>query len=325
MAAASSTLIFSPTPETLKILAAVSGHERYAFVRGNIGDRHLVGALLAKHRPSVVLNLAAESHVDRSIDDAGDFIDTNIAAVHRLLGVVLRYWKELRDDERQAFRFIHMSTDETYGSIAEGVFTEESSYAPNSPYAASKAAGDHLMRAFRVTYGLPTLIARASNTYGPRQFPEKLIPHMIISALSAKTLPVYGHGLNVRDWLYVGDLVRGLACVVAQGRPGETYNFSGKDEWQNIETVRRLCAHLDHCVPGTGSYADAIRFVGDRPGHDFRYAMANDKVSRDFGWQPLIRFDRGLPMTIDWYLANRPWWQAVLDRGYEPARIGSGG
>jgi dTDP-glucose 4,6-dehydratase len=215
-----------------------------------------------------------------------------------------------------------MSTDETYGSITQGLFTEDSPYQPNSPYAASKAAGDHLVRAYRVTYELPTLIARASNTYGPRQYPEKLIPHMTICALSGKLLPIYGQGRNARDWMYVGDLVRGLVCVVAEGVPGETYNFAGGEQWANIDTVRSLCRHLDSRVPTARSYETTMDFVEDRPGHDYRYAMSSEKVGRVFGWTPVQRFSDGLPLTIDWYLANRPWWQAILNRGYHSARIG---
>jgi dTDP-glucose 4,6-dehydratase len=306
-------------------LAAVADHERYTFVHGSIGDSALMSRLLAEHRPGVVFNIAAESHVDRSIDNADDFIDTNVGGVHRLLNAVLAHWRGLAGAERDAFRFIQMSTDEVYGSIAEGAFTETSNYQPNSPYAASKAAGDHFVRAFRVTFGLPTLIARASNTYGPRQFPEKLIPHMIISALLGRTLPVYGQGLNVRDWMYVEDLARGLEQVVKSGRAGEVFNFAGGDEWKNIDTVQTLCRHLDVRSPlSDGSYNGRIAFVNDRPGHDLRYAMAIDKVRQVFGWQPAMSFEAGLPSTIDWYLANRPWWQAIIDRGYRGRRIGIG-
>jgi dTDP-glucose 4,6-dehydratase len=306
-------------------LAALDGDDRHLFVRGDIGDRALVGALLARHRPRVVFNLAAESHVDRSIDKADPFIDTNVTGVYRLLEACLACWRGLDAAGQRAFRFIQMSTDEVYGSIAEGAFTEDSNYAPNSPYAATKAAGDHLTRAFGATYGLPVSIVHASNTYGPRQYPEKLIPHMIISALAGKPLPVYGEGANVRDWLHVGDLVRGLDQVVARAEPGETYNFAGGDEWKNIDTVRRLCAHLDAQAPAARSHAERISFVVDRPGHDRRYAMASDKVSRLLGWRPQLRFADGLPQTVSWYLENRAWWRNVLERGYEPARIGIGG
>jgi dTDP-glucose 4,6-dehydratase len=301
------------------------GHpERYKFIHGNIGDRALVLNLLAEHRPSVVFNLAAESHVDRSIEDGTDFISTNVVALHQLLGATLTYWQTLSKSDKISFRFIQMSTDEVYGSIAEGEFTENSSYAPNSPYAASKAAGDHLVRAFNVTYGLPTLIARASNTYGPRQYPEKLIPHTIASALNKNPLPVYGHGENVRDWMFVSDLVRGLVCVVYRGLPGEIYNFSGGQMLKNIDTVRKICAHLDLMIPEPSTHDAAIAFVDDRPGHDFRYAMSSKKVQQIFGWQPRVEFEEGLRITINWYLANDRWWETVYERGYRGVRLGLG-
>lgn len=303
-------------------LLAVSTHPNYRFVHGNIGDAGLVADLLDGCRPSIVFNMAAESHVDRSIDNATDFIDTNVVALHRLLEAARDHWRRRMNGTDRGFRFIHMSTDETYGSIETGAFTEDSPYAPNSPYAASKAAGDHLVRAYRVTYGMPTLIARASNTYGPRQYPEKLIPHMIISALKQSPLPVYGQGANVRDWMFVGDLVRGLECVVAQGEPGETYNFAGGEERKNIDTVHALCACLDRRLPLDRSYESMITYVEDRPGHDFRYAMSSDKVARLFGWRPQTGFADGLALTVDWYLQNKRWWQAVFERGYSGARIG---
>jgi dTDP-glucose 4,6-dehydratase len=306
----------------LNNIAVVSGHQAHTFVRGDIGDRTTVLQLLKKHRPRVIFNLAAESHVDRSIDAPEVFIDTNVRGVCRLLSAALRYWADLSGGEKQSFRFIHMSTDETYGSIAEGYFTEDSPYAPNSPYAASKAAGDQFVRAFRVTYGLPTLIARASNTYGPRQHAEKLIPHMVICAMSGKPLPVYGDGFNMRDWMYVGDLVRGLASVAVLGEPGQSYNFAAGDEWRNIETVKRICAHLDQRIPGARPHHEAISFVVDRPGHDARYAMSTDKVRRDLSWNPLVPFQQGLPLTLDWYLENRGWWQSILERGYSAGRVG---
>jgi dTDP-glucose 4,6-dehydratase len=306
----------------LNNLADVSDSDRHKFVHGNIGDQDLVLDLLTEHRPMAVFNLAAESHVDRSIDDGTNFIDTNIAAVYRLLRATLAYWQGLRSDEQEAFRFIQMSTDETFGSILEGEFTEESPYSPNSPYAASKAAGDHLVRAFRVTYALPTLIVRASNTYGPRQFPEKLIPHAVICALNGRPLPVYGKGANIRDWMYVGDLVQGLVHLVTRGMVGESYNFSGSNTWRNIDTVMRICGYLNERVPRT--YRAALTFVDDRPGHDFRYAMSSEKVRRLFGWTPTTSFEEGLTSTIDWYLDNRDWWQAILERGYSGSRIGLG-
>jgi dTDP-glucose 4,6-dehydratase len=305
-------------------LAALAGDDRHVFVRGDIGDRALVRSLLVKYQPQVVFNLAAESHVDRSIDSADPFIETNVVGVNRLLDTTLAYWRGLDGERQRSFRYIQMSTDEVYGSIAEGLFTEESNYTPNSPYAASKAAGDHLTRAYHTTYGLPTSIVHASNTYGPRQYPEKLIPHMVISALAGKTLPVYGEGANVRDWLYVEDLARGLEHVAAHAKPGDVYNFAGGDEWKNIDTVRAICAHLDEQTPAAGSYAERIEFVRDRPGHDLRYAMASDKVHCLFGWCPQVRFAEGLAQTVTWYLDNRAWWADVLERGYAPVRIGVG-
>lgn len=306
-------------------LAAVAGHERYRFVHGDIGDRHLVECVLADHRPATIVNIAAETHVDRSIDDASVFIDTNITGVFRLLESALGYWRGLEAGAKEAFRFVQMSTDEVYGSIPAGAFTEQSNYAPNSPYAASKAAGDHMTRAYGVTFGLPVVIVHGSNTYGPRQFPEKLIPHLIIAALTGQPLPVYGQGLNTRDWLFIDDLTAGLECVVARGRPGEVYNFSGSDEWKNIDAVRQLCRHLDRLAPGARPYELTVQFVADRPGHDLRYAMAIDKVRQEFGWTPRTRFFDGLERTIAWYLENRTWWQAVLRRGYHRGRIGLGG
>jgi dTDP-glucose 4,6-dehydratase len=303
-------------------LATVADHERYAFVQGDICDGGLVKNLLAKHRPTIVFNIAAESHVDRSIDDASAFIETNVTGVYRMLEASLAYWRSLSDENKTKFRFIQMSTDEVYGSIAEGAFTEDSNYAPNSPYAASKAAGDHMVRAYATTYALPVILVHASNTYGPRQYPEKLIPHMIISALQSRPLPVYGQGLNVRDWMYVGDLARGLECVVMQGLPGEIYNFAGCDERRNIDTVRSLCMHLDRLTSATRPCESTITYVADRPGHDFRYAMAIDKVKRIFGWEPQTRFSEELPRVISWYLENRIWWQSILDRGYGAMRIG---
>jgi dTDP-glucose 4,6-dehydratase len=303
-------------------LAAVERHPAYVFVHGDLGDRALVARLLEKHRPDAIFNIAAESHVDRSIDDAADFLRTNVLGVHSLLETCRAYWKALPDERAGTFRFIQMSTDEVYGSIAEGLFTESSNYAPNSPYAASKAAGDHFVRSYGVTFGMPVIIVHASNTYGPRQYPEKLIPHMVICALEGKALPVYGQGTNVRDWMHVGDLARGLEAIVTDGVAGEVYNFAGGDELANLETVRRLCGHLDDLVPARQSYSKLIEFVVDRPGHDLRYAMASEKVGRAFGWRPETRFIDGLRSTVQWYLDNRGWWQAIRERGYGAARIG---
>jgi dTDP-glucose 4,6-dehydratase len=308
----------------LENLAAVAGHERHAFIHGNICDQRLVANLTSEHLPTVIFNIAAETHVDRSIDDASAFIETNVTGVFHLLEASLAYWRKLKGERKAAFRFIQMSTDEVYGSIVKGVFSEDSSYAPNSPYAASKAAGDHMVRAYGVTHGLPVIIVHASNTYGPRQFPEKLLPHMIISALEGRALPVYGRGENVRDWMHVSDLVHGLECVLRSGEPGEVYNFAGRDESKNIDTVRQLCAHLDRLAPTAHPHELKVTFVADRPGHDARYAMAIDKVTQLFGWRPQVPFAEGLPAVIAWYLNNKAWWQAILARGYHGRRIGLG-
>jgi dTDP-glucose 4,6-dehydratase len=307
----------------LNNLVAVAHHPRYRFVHGDICDRRLMHALLAEHQPDVVLNIAAETHVDRSIDNAAAFVDTNIGGVFHLLDCSTDYWRALNGDRRGAFLFIQMSTDEVYGSIAEGMFTEDSNYAPNSPYAASKAAGDHMARAYRMTYGLPTVIVHASNTYGPRQYPEKLIPHMIISAVNKRQLPVYGQGNNVRDWLFVSDLADGLERVVVAGAPGEVYNFSGGNERTNLETVQMICSHLSRLTAAGYPYESQITLVQDRPGHDLRYAMSIEKVARTFGWKPRTRFEDGLSATIAWYLANIDWYRAVLARGYDGVRLGT--
>lgn len=303
---------------------SVADCQNYAFVHGDIRDHKLVTEILTQHQPDVVFNIAAETHVDRSIDDATAFIETNVTGVYRLLDAVLSYWKKLGAEDRAKFKFVQMSTDEVYGSVADGMFTEDSNYAPNSPYAASKAAGDHMVRAFGVTFDLPVIIVHASNTYGPRQYPEKLIPHMILSAQAGRRLPVYGAGLNVRDWLYVGDLARGLECVVDAGECGQVYNFAGGHELSNIETVTMLCGEMDRLMPVPQPYRGLIEFVQDRPGHDARYAMASEKSLKAFGWRPETLFPAGLSATVRWYLDNATWSQAVLGRGYETKRIGLG-
>ncbi|HKI99145.1 MAG TPA: dTDP-glucose 4,6-dehydratase [bacterium] len=314
-------LTYAGNPENV---ASVEAHPAYRFVQADICDGAAFGALLAEWHPDVVFNLAAESHVDRSIDDAAPFLSTNILGVHALLEASLAHWRTLGADAQAAFRFIQMSTDEVYGSIAEGEFTEASSYQPNSPYAASKAAGDHLTRAYQVTFGLPTLIVHASNTYGPRQYPEKMIPHMITCALNDRALPVYGQGMQVRDWMYVEDLAGGLARVVAQGRPSAIYNFSGGQERQNIDTVRGICRLLDRLAPGEQPREAAIVFVTDRPGHDFRYAMSHARVSTELGWTPQTGFAEGLERTVGWYLEHLDWIEQVQGRGYRQERIGRG-
>ena len=303
-------------------VTSLAGNPLHVFVRGSICDRSLVTKLLAYYRPRVVFNIAAESHVDRSIDDPANFIATNVQGVVDLLECSLTYWRTLEGVERANFRFIQMSTDEVYGSIAQGEFTEASGCAPNSPYAASKAAGDHFVHAYRRTHDLPIIIVHASNTYGPRQHPEKFIPHMILSALRGATLPVYGDGKNVRDWLHVNDLVDGLQRVVCHGQAGEIYNFAGCEERRNIDIVQQICAHLNRLHVSATRHESLIAFVEDRPGHDLRYAMSIDKVRRSFGWTPATPFDLGLGETVMWYLANGPWCNAVLERGYSVERIG---
>jgi len=292
---------------SLRNLDALRGDARHTFVQGDICDRELLRKLLEQHRPRAIVHLAAESHVDRSIQGPAEFVQTNVVGTFALLEESRAYWQDLAAPERTAFRFLHISTDEVYGSLGPEApaFTEETPYAPNSPYSASKAASDHLVRAYHHTYGLPTLITNCSNNYGPHQFPEKLIPLMIHHALAGKPLPVYGDGLNVRDWLYVEDHCAALREVLARGRPGEMYNVGGGAEMRNIDLVRTLCALLDDASPRTGgSYASLITFVQDRPGHDRRYAIDAGKIRRELGWQPQESFESGLRKTVRWYLAN---------------------
>jgi len=292
---------------SLRNLDALRGDARHTFVQGDICDREQLRKLLEQHRPRAIVHLAAESHVDRSIQGPAEFVQTNVVGTFALLEESRAYWQDLAAPERTAFRFLHISTDEVYGSLGPEApaFTEETPYAPNSPYSASKAASDHLVRAYHHTYGLPTLITNCSNNYGPHQFPEKLIPLMIHHALAGKPLPVYGDGLNVRDWLYVEDHCAALREVLARGRPGEVYNVGGGAEMKNIDLVRTLCALLDDASPRTGgSYASLITFVQDRPGHDRRYAIDAGKIRRELGWQPQESFESGLRKTVRWYLAN---------------------
>jgi dTDP-glucose 4,6-dehydratase len=297
---------------------------RYQMVQVDICDGRALRQLFARHRPQYVMNLAAESHVDRSIDGPADFIQTNIVGTFTLLQEVLLYWRSLDGGEQARFRFHHISTDEVYGSLgATGAFTETTPYAPNSPYSASKASSDHLVRAWRETYGLPTIVTNCSNNFGPYHFPEKLIPHIIIRALAEKSLPVYGDGQNVRDWLYVEDHARALALVVERGTVGETYNIGARNERTNIQAVRAVCAMLDEVVPSpAGPRERLITFVSDRPGHDRRYAIDPTKIERELGWTAGESFETGLRKTVHWYVDNRHWWQSILDRGYQAERIG---
>ncbi|MEW6330046.1 MAG: dTDP-glucose 4,6-dehydratase [Pseudomonadota bacterium] len=302
-------------------LAGLKNDARHIFVKGDIGDRTLVRDLLNRHRPRAVVNFAAESHVDRSIHGPEDFIQTNVNGTFHLLQETRAYWEKLAENERRAFRFLHISTDEVYGSLgpADAPFTESTPYAPNSPYSASKAASDHLVRAFHHTYGLPTLTSNCSNNYGPYQFPEKLIPLVILNAINRKPLPVYGDGLNVRDWLYVGDHCAALRTVLAKGRPGEVYNIGGRNEKANIDVVRTICALLDELRPLSPSekYASLITFVKDRPGHDRRYAIDARKIERELGWTPVESFETGMRKTMQWYLDNLDWVKNIASGEYQ--------
>ena len=299
-------------------LTDLEGNPDYTFVKGSIADRDLVESLFAKYQPDGVFHLAAESHVDRSIVSAEDFVQTNVIGTFTMLQVARKYWNDLPDEKKKTFRFVHISTDEVFGSLGpEGWFTEETPYAPNSPYSASKASSDHFVRAFHHTYGLPTVITNCSNNYGPYQFPEKLIPLMIMNALSGKQLPVYGDGSNVRDWLYVEDHCKAIKLAFEKGVPGEVYVVGGNNEQKNLNLVNEICDILDEVAPpeeipqlretGLKSYKELIRFVTDRPGHDHRYAIDSTKIRRELDWQAEVGFEAGLRRTIDWYLSNPKW------------------
>jgi len=308
-------------------LADLADDPRYCFVEGDIGDEELVGRLLAEHRIDAIVNFAAESHVDRSIDSPEPFIQTNVVGTLRLLNAARRHWGGLAGAAKAGFRFLHVSTDEVYGTLgpSDPAFTEETPFAPNSPYAASKAASDHLVRAYQHTYGLPTLTTNCSNNYGPYHFPEKLIPLIILNALDGHPLPVYGDGQQVRDWLYVGDHAAAIWRVLGAGRIGETYNVGGLNERPNLEVVRRICALLDARAPRSDGqpYAAQITFVADRPGHDRRYAIDCSKLQRELGWRPLESFETGLAKTVDWYLAHRAWCDDITSRRYARERLGT--
>jgi dTDP-glucose 4,6-dehydratase len=299
-------------------LASLARDPRHVFVRGDIGDAARVAALLDEHRPRAIVNFAAETHVDRSILGPAAFIETNIAATFRLLEATRAWWSALPVLQRAAFRFLHVSTDEVYGSLsaADPPFSETTPYAPNSPYSASKAAADHLVRAYHHTYGLPTLTTNCSNNYGPLQFPEKLIPLMIVNALAGRALPVYGDGQNVRDWLYVGDHCSAIRAVLERGRPGETYNVGGHAEMKNLDVVRTVCDLLAEAVPGR-DFASLVTFVKDRPGHDRRYAIDAKKVAREIGWAPAETFASGMRRTVRWYLDNAAWLDSVTSKDYQ--------
>ena len=308
----------------LSSLASVSGNPRFIFQQADICDREAVQAAFAQFRPDRVLHLAAESHVDRSIDGPAAFIETNMVGTFVLLNEALSYWRGLEGGERASFRFVHVSTDEVFGSLgAEGFFREETPYAPNSPYSASKAGSDHLARAWWHTYGMPTIVTNCSNNYGPFHFPEKLIPLMIISALEGKPLPVYGRGENIRDWLFVEDHAAALDLVARRGVAGQTYNIGGRNELRNIDVVHLVCDILDDLRPrDKGSYRDLVTFVQDRPGHDLRYAIDCSKIERDLGWRPLETFGSGLRKTVRWYLDNTDWWGDIRSGKYRGERLG---
>ncbi|TBC19143.1 dTDP-glucose 4,6-dehydratase [Rhizobium ruizarguesonis] len=307
----------------LASLKAIENAPNYRFLKADICDRSAVSSAFEEYRPDYVMHLAAESHVDRSITGAADFIETNINGTFSMLEAARQYWQGLPADEKAAFRMLHVSTDEVYGSLGDdGLFAETTPYDPSSPYSASKAASDHLATAWGRTYGLPVIISNCSNNYGPFHFPEKLIPLIILNALERKPLPVYGSGSNIRDWLYVDDHARALWLIVQRGRPGEKYNVGGRNERRNIEVVERVCAIMDEVRPGHAPHSDLISYVTDRPGHDARYAIDATKLETELGWKALENFDSGIRKTVEWYLENAWWWQPLRERVYSGERLG---
>lgn len=313
----------------LESLESVENNPRYAFEQVDICDAKSLARVFEQHQPDAVMHLAAESHVDRSIDGPAAFIETNIVGTYTLLEAARAYWNTLSDEKKAAFRFHHISTDEVYGDLegTDDLFTETTPYAPSSPYSASKASSDHLVRAWLRTYGLPTIVTNCSNNYGPFHFPEKLIPLMILNALDGKPLPVYGNGQQIRDWLFVEDHARALYKVVTEGEVGETYNIGGHNEKANIDVVHTICALLEELVPnkpeGVAKYEDLITYVKDRPGHDVRYAIDAAKIGRELGWKPQETFESGIRKTVEWYLNNKKWWSRVLDGSYNRERLGA--
>ena len=307
-------------------LASIPGAEtnsRYVLETVDICDAAEVARVFTRHAPDAVMHLAAESHVDRSIDGPGAFIHTNVIGTFNLLQSALKHWRDLTGPAKDAFRFLHVSTDEVYGSLgATGAFTEQTRYDPHSPYSASKASSDHLARAWCDTYGLPVIVTNCSNNYGPYQFPEKLIPLMVLKAMRGEKLPVYGKGDNIRDWLYVEDHAAALRLAVSRGRPGETYNIGGRAEMQNIEVVRTICKLVDELRPGNRPREELITYVADRPGHDQRYAIDASKIERELGWKPSLTFDTGIRHTVEWYLSEESWWRPILDGRYQGDRLG---
>ncbi|WP_367298279.1 dTDP-glucose 4,6-dehydratase [Hafnia alvei] len=312
----------------LESLTPVADNERYAFEQVDICNRSELDRVFAQYQPDYVMHLAAESHVDRSIDGPADFIETNIVGTYTMLEAARQYWNGLDASRKEAFRFHHISTDEVYGDLhgTDDFFTETTPYAPSSPYSASKASSDHLVRAWLRTYGFPTIVTNCSNNYGPYHFPEKLIPLIILNALAGKPLPVYGNGAQIRDWLYVEDHARALYRVVTEGAIGETYNIGGHNERKNIDVVKTVCTLLEELVPnkpeGVEHYADLITYVTDRPGHDMRYAIDAAKIERELGWRPQETFESGIRKTVQWYLANESWWKRVQDGSYAGERLG---
>jgi dTDP-glucose 4,6-dehydratase len=327
----------------LDSLIDIENNSRYSFCQIDICDRSALDKIFTEHQPDVVMHLAAESHVDRSIDGPAEFIETNIIGTYTLLEASRAFWNALPEDKKSAFRFHHISTDEVYGDLEgpEDLFTETTSYAPSSPYSASKASSDHIVRAWLRTYGFPTVVTNCSNNYGPYHFPEKLIPLMILNALDGKPLPVYGNGQQIRDWLYVEDHARALYLVAIKGQIGETYNIGGHNEKANIDVVKTICELLEELVPfksnskisnrhpelvpgSPESYSDLITYVTDRPGHDVRYAIDASKIEQELGWKPIESFETGIRKTVEWYLNNNTWWQRVLDGSYTMERLGQG-
>jgi len=313
----------------LESLVSIESNDRYTFEQVDICDRTELERVFVEHKPDAVMHLAAESHVDRSIDGPSAFIETNIVGTYTLLETTRAYWSRLSDDAKRDFRFHHISTDEVYGDLegSDALFTETTPYEPSSPYSASKASSDHLVRAWLRTYGLPTIITNCSNNYGPYHFPEKLIPLMILNALDGKALPVYGDGMQIRDWLFVEDHARALYKVVTEGEIGETYNIGGHNEKANIEVVKTICNLLEEIVPnkpqGVALYSDLIAYVTDRPGHDVRYAIDASKIDHELGWKPEETFESGIRKTVEWYLNNKEWWSRVLDGSYAGERLGT--
>ena len=312
----------------LESLASIDSSDRYTFIQGDICDRKILDDVFKQHQPDYIMHLAAESHVDRSIDGPGEFIQTNITGTYEILEAARSYFLSLDEAKKSTFRFHHISTDEVYGDLGEtGLFTEETPYEPSSPYSASKAASDHLVRAWYRTYGLPVVVTNCSNNYGPYHFPEKLIPLIILNALEGKSLPVYGDGKQVRDWLYVEDHARALYKVVSEGTIGETYNIGGFNEKQNIEVVTTICNHLNDLISdkpdGVSDFNQLVTFVKDRPGHDVRYAIDANKINKELGWYPVETFESGIKKTIEWYLSETEWCQHVQDGSYQRERLGS--